>query len=102
MTTDDFDFIRQIGFRGRGFLLVSNQRPYLPALEAIALAHMQDGEKVVPGDDIPLPAFHIKRHKNELNFIPKKPVLQFAIERKNSRIIVFRIRSPLHEDEGEN
>src|SRR4051812_39647283 len=76
---------------GCDFLMfMPHDRPELPSLQSIPVAQMKKRIDVVVCDHIALPGLNIDRHQNETDLVAKKPILEMAIDRKQSRVVQLR------------
>ena len=67
----------------------------LPALQAVPVSQMEDGEQIVVRNHVVFSGFDVKRKQDEENFIAKQPVPDVAIKRNQRGVILVRVRRAL-------
>ena len=75
----------------------ADQRPELPAVQPVAMPHIEKRIKIIVGDDVALPRLAVNRKHDEENFVAKQPVLEMAVKRNERGVIFIRVRRALLE-----
>ena len=101
MAADDFRFAKAVGVRGHVLVFIADERPELPALQAVAVPQMEKRIKIIVGDDVPFPRLAVNGKQDEENFVAKQPVLEVAVKRKKRGVIFIRVRRALLKIERE-
>src|SRR5450432_4158679 len=99
LTTNGFNVAETVGFGRHVFVLAADQRPELPAMQAVTMAQMEKRIEIIIGDDVALLALAVNRKQDEENVVAEQPVVEVAVNRKECGIIFVRIRRALLEIE---
>src|SRR5207247_7469199 len=95
MAGDKVDFGPDVCPVGDRLMLLTVQRPKLPAVQPLAMAQMEKRINIIICYHVAFAAPDPDRHQHEFNVVAKQPVFEMATQWYKCGVVLFQIRRAL-------